>query len=305
LHDEKQGWSPPTGGWSPSIDQKGIIHIFIRIYKVLTAIILMDLKDKVVIITGSSQGIGKATALEFLRAGSLVMLNGRNPEKLLKTKEEFEALGFQPLAKQGDLSDPNACKELIDETLRNFGRIDILVNNAGGGFRGRMDGTSAGVIRNVIDSNLMSAIFCTEAAMSEIKKNRGSIVFISSLSGIRGMPKNGPYCIAKMGLTALAQTLRLEMSGTGVHIGIIYVGWTDFDENKRVINADGSLIPITRKSKQTREQVAKIILRTIRRKKFKVVLTFPGKVLAFFNRFCPPLLDWAMKRSEKTQKYNN
>jgi NAD(P)-dependent dehydrogenase (short-subunit alcohol dehydrogenase family) len=264
----------------------------------------MDLKDKVVIITGSGQGIGKAAALEFLRAGSHVMLNGRNPEKLRKAKVEFEALGYQPLATQGDMSDPRACKELIDETLHSFGRIDILVNNAGGGFRGRMDGTSADVIRNVIDSNLMSAIFCTEAAISEIKRNRGSIVFISSLSGIRGMPMNGPYCIAKMGLTALAQTLKIELLGTGVHIGIIYVGWTDFDENKRVVNADGSLIPITRKSKQTREQVAKIILRTIRRRKYKVVLTFAGKVLAFFNRFCPSLLDWAMKRSEKIQMYN-
>lgn len=260
--------------------------------------------EKVVIVTGSSQGIGKATALEFLKEGSNVVLNGRNPEKLDKTMKEFTSLGYNPLAVPGDLSNAEACKGLIASALEHFGRIDILVNNAGGGFRGRMDETSSEVVKSVIDSNLMSAIFCTEAAISEIKKNRGSIVFISSLSGIRGMPKNGPYCIAKMGLTALAQTMRLELSGTGVHIGIIYVGWTDFDENKRVTNADGSLIPITRKSKQTREQVAKIILRTIRRRKFKVILTFPGKALAFFDKICPPLIDWVMKRSEKTQKYN-
>jgi NAD(P)-dependent dehydrogenase (short-subunit alcohol dehydrogenase family) len=260
--------------------------------------------DKVVIVTGSSQGIGKATALEFLKAGASVVINGRNPQKLQTALEEFKGMGFEPVAVSGDLSEPQVCRELVTRAVEQFGRVDILVNNAGGGFRGRIDETDPAVFKQVIDSNLLSAVFCTQAALDEIKKSGGSIIFISSLSGIRGIPQNGPYCVAKMGLTAFAQTLRLELSDQGVHIGIIMVGWTDFDENKRVVSADGSLIPISRKSSQTREQVAKIILKTIRKRKFRVVLTFPGKLLAFFDRFCPPMIDWILKRSEQTQNFN-
>jgi NAD(P)-dependent dehydrogenase (short-subunit alcohol dehydrogenase family) len=260
--------------------------------------------SKVVIVTGSSQGIGKATALEFLRAGARVVINGRNPEKLAKTLEEFEVENYHPLAVQGDMAENSACRDLVLKAIAHFGRIDILVNNAGGGFRGRIDETSPEVFGKVIDSNLTSAVNSTLAVLPEIKRNKGSIVFISSLSGIRGMPKNGPYCVAKMGLTAFAQTLKLELHDHGVHAGLIMIGWTDFDAEKRVISADGSLIPINRKSSQTRQQVARIILRTIRKRKFKVVLTFPGKTLAFFDRFCPAVMDWVIIRSERTEKYN-
>jgi meso-butanediol dehydrogenase/(S,S)-butanediol dehydrogenase/diacetyl reductase len=279
-------------------------NLFLPYLYPVKRIIESTFRDKVVIVTGSSQGIGKAAALAFLEARAKVVINGRNQEKLQKTREEFESIGFQPLAVQGDMSDYKACQDLVSKTVKHFGRIDILVNNAGGGFRGRIDETDPLVFKNVIEANLMSSVFCTQAALPEIKKSRGSIVFISSLSGIRGMPKNGPYCVAKMGLTAFAQTLRLELAELGVHIGILLVGWTDFDDNKRVVSADGSLVPISRKSKQTREQVANIILLTVLKKKHRVVLTFPGKVLDFFDKACPSLLDFVLRKSANTEKYN-
>lgn len=255
---------------------------------------------KVVVISGSSRGIGKVTALRFLKEGAKVVLNGRSVESLNETEMEFRQPGFDLLAIAGDVNDPEFCNVLIQRTVSHFGRLDILVNNAGGGFRGGLDETTPLVFREVIDSNLMSAVYCTLAALPEIKKSKGSIVFVSSLAGIRGLPKNGPYCVAKMGLTAFAETLRLELYNTGVHIGILYVGFTEYDAKKRVTNADGTLVPISRRSHHTREQVASIILNAIRKRRGLVYLTLPGKLLVFLNRFFPRLLEWILVRTTKS-----
>jgi NAD(P)-dependent dehydrogenase (short-subunit alcohol dehydrogenase family) len=249
---------------------------------------------KVVLITGSSRGIGKVTALRFLKAGAKVVLNGRSFESLNETQMEFHQLGFDPLASVGDVNDPEFCNALVQRAVYHFGRLDILINNAGGGFRGRVDETSPQVFQEVVNANLMSAVYCTHAALPEIKKTKGSIVFISSLAGIRGLPSNGPYSVAKMGLTAFAETLRLELYNTGVHIGILYVGFTEYDGKKRVTNADGTLVPISRNSHHTREQVAEIIMNSIRKRKQTVYLTLHGKLLVFLNRFFPSLLQWIL-----------
>jgi NAD(P)-dependent dehydrogenase (short-subunit alcohol dehydrogenase family) len=259
---------------------------------------------KVVIVTGSSRGIGKAIALAFLRSGAQVVINGRDPVRLQRTLEEFSDLGYGSHAVTGDLADPRTCDHLVREAAERFGRIDILVNNAGGGFRGAMADTSPEVFRKVIDGNLMSAVNCSLAALPEIRKSKGSIVFISSLSGIRGLPLNGPYCVAKMGLTALAQTLRLELHGSGVHIGLVMVGLTDFDEDKRVTGADGSLVAISRKSHQTRQEVAEAVLRTVKKRKFCIVLTNLGKLTHFFQKISPGFVEWTLLRSAKSGAYN-
>jgi NAD(P)-dependent dehydrogenase (short-subunit alcohol dehydrogenase family) len=262
------------------------------------------LSGKVAVVTGSSQGIGKAIALELLRAGANVVLNARNADKLEQTLAEFRGLGYSPLAVPGDVTDFSICRQLVQETVSHFGRLDILVNNAGGGFRGAFSDTPPEVFKKVVDSNLMNAVYCTRAALEEIVRAGGSIIFISSLSGIRGLPLNGPYCVAKMGLTALAQTLRLELRPKGVHIGLVMVGLTDFDDDKRVVSADGSLIQIRRGAHQTREQVARIVLKTIARRKFQVVLTPLGKVNAIAQRISPALVEWIINRSGRTAAYN-
>lgn len=262
-------------------------------------------QGKVVVITGSSKGIGKATALEFLKAGASVVLNGRDPEKLHKTANEFKDMGFSPFEVPGDMSDYDDCVELIQRTRQHFGRVDILVNNAGGGFRGKIENTAPDVFKKVLDSNLMTAIYTTRAALESVKESNGSIIFVSSLAGIRGLPDNGPYCVAKMGLTAFAQTLKLELHGTGVHVGIIMVGLTDYDEDKQVTSADGTMVAIHRKSDQTRQQVAEKILLLARKRKFFKVLTSLGKLNNIFQKTFPSLVEWTIIKSSRTEKYNN
>lgn len=260
--------------------------------------------DKVAVVTGSSQGIGKATALKLLEAGARVVINGRNPESLRKTGDEFRNLGFHPLEVAGDMTDYGSCEEMVTKTISHFGGIDILINNAGVGFRGKFEITGTDVFRKVIDANLMTALYCTKAALEPIKKTKGSIVFISSLSAIQATPELGPYNIAKMGMTALAETLKIELHGTGVHIGVILVGVTDFDENKRVISHDGSLVEIHRSWHQTREQVADEILKMIRKRKYKVILTTFGKIFFLLHKISPSFIEWIIRSSTRTEDFS-
>ena len=260
--------------------------------------------NKVVVVTGSSRGIGKATALKFLEAGARVVINGRNPESLRKTGTEFTQLGFQPLEVAGDMSDFGACKRLINRTIEHFGRIDILVNNAGVGFRGKFENTAPDVFKQVIDANLMSAIYCTKAALELVKKTKGSIVFISALSGVLGTPENGPYNIAKMGLNALARTLKLEMHGTGVHIGIVMVGLTEYDKDNKVISYVGSSIPFHRNWHQTMEQAAIEILMMVRKRKFQAILTTQGKMGFLIQKISPSFVEWVIRNSTQTKDYS-
>lgn len=262
-------------------------------------------QGKIIIITGSSKGIGKATALEFLKVGANVVINGRDPVVLRKTANEFEQLGFSPFEIVGDMSDFKDCQYLVQKTIEHFGKIDVLVNNAGGGFRGKIENTAPETMKKVIDSNLMTAIYCTQAALKYIKLSKGSLIFISSIAGIRGLPNNGPYCIAKMGLNAFAQTLKLELNRTGVHIGILLVGLTDYDLDKKVISDDGSLISINRKSHQTKEQVSKKIMFLIKKRKSYLILTKLGKMNAFFQKISPSFVEWIILHSNQTDGFNN
>ena len=266
---------------------------------------LTGFTDKVAIVTGSSHGIGKEIALQLLQNGSKVVLNGRNDEVLRKTQDEFISKGYRPEKFTGDLSKYDVCEELIKFTCEKFGRLDFLINNAGQGFRGMFEQTKPWVIDTIISSNLLSSVFTTRSALNEIKKTGGSIIFISSLAGIRGLPLNSAYCIAKMGLTAFAQSLRTEMRKTNVHIGIIMVGFTDYDDQKRILTSDGTKIPISRKSDQTREQVACRVLNAIRKRKFLVVLTFLGKIAYLIEKLAPALNDFVVQRSKQTVALNH
>jgi len=236
------------------------------------------LSGRVAIVTGSSRGIGRETARLLASSGAAVVLNGRNPERLEETRWKFEAEGYKVLAVQGDVTSPEDCRRLIEETARTFGRIDILVNNAGTIMRGRFEEVMPEVFRKVVEGNLLGPAFTSYYALPFLKETRGSLFFISSVAGLRGLPKASPYSAAKMGLTALAESLKIELSGSGVHVGVIHVGFTENDPDKRVLTGDGSLIPVDTPFRKPQEKTAQDIMRCIRKRRYRTVLTPLGKL---------------------------
>lgn len=264
---------------------------------------MQEFKDKVVLITGSSKGIGKTTAHEFLKLGAKVVINGRNQESLKLTQEKFTKEGYNVLAINGDVADYTFCIQLIENIINSYGRLDYLINNAGLPMRGRFDEIVYEVIEKITASNFLSASYCSKAALNEIKKSKGSIVFISSLAGIRGLPNSSIYCASKMALKGLAQSLKIELSDTGIHVALIEVGLTENDPDKRIIGKDGKTQPVKGGKHHTQVDVARAIIRSIYRKQFRKTLTIAGKTLRIVQCISPGFVHYILNKTQKSKLY--
>ena len=253
----------------------------------------------VVLITGSSKGIGRETARLFLAAGYAVVINGRNPSKLSQTLSALDDGRGKLLAVAGDVTREKDAENLIGSALRSFGRLDVLINNAGISMRGRFEETTGEVFRRMFDTNLVGSAVVTRAALPALRESRGSLLFISSLAGLRGFPGIAAYSAAKMGLTAYADALRVELAGTGIHVGIVYVGFTENDPDKTVYRGDGSQEAITRSSQSSQKDVAKAVYRVVRRRKKVSYLTVFGPLLRFAQRYFPSVVEFGLRRSAK------
>ncbi len=250
--------------------------------------------DKVSIITGSSRGIGKATAIELAKNGASVVLNGRDPARLKKAESEIREFSEKVLTVCCDVSIPDQAKALIDRTIDTFGRLDILINNAALSMRGNFSDLKPEVFEAIFKTNVLGVVNSTIPALPHIRKSRGSIVFISSLAGIRGIPNQSAYCSSKMALRAIAESIRIEEIKSKIHVGLIFVGITENEFDKKVITPDGSLIELKESSPlkfHASNNVAKAILKNIRKRRFRTTLTGIGKTLAITQPIMPEFVE--------------
>ncbi len=248
------------------------------------------MSHKVVIVTGSSQGIGKATAEQLCKAGARVVLNGRNPEKLQKVLDYFKAKGYDVIAVPGDITKAEDCQRIVDQTLEAFDGIDVLINNGSITMNEEIAKLHPDLFESVYMSNSMGAVHPTLAALPHIRKSKGSIVFISSLAGLHAMPGASAYSMGKMALTALWQSMKIELKHSGVHVGICYVSFTQNEIQKRMVSGDGTLVTVPPRPKlllQSREKVARRILCMLRYRRSKMILSPLGKITAVFVRYLP------------------
>lgn len=253
-----------------------------------------NFQGKVAIITGSSRGIGKAIAIELAKNGAFIVLNGRNAERLQDTEAIIRTIHEQVISVCCDVSDPKASEDLIHQAIERFGRLDLLVNNVGVSMRGTVAELNPDVFQKVFESNVYGTVNPTIPAIPHLRKTKGSIVFISSLAGIRGLPGLSAYCSSKMALRAIAESIRIEEKKYGVHVGLIQVGITEIEHNKETIAADGSLKVLKNRDKskvQTTEQVALATLKNIRKGTFITTLTGIGKLNKFMQARFPMLVE--------------
>jgi short-subunit dehydrogenase len=251
-------------------------------------------EGKVVIITGSSRGIGKAIALQLAQQGASIVLNGRDQERLNQTALEINKYTQGVEVVCADVSHTEGAQELINRTVNRFGKIDMLINNVGVSMRGNFSDLNPEVFKRVFESNVLGTVYPTIPAIEHLRKTKGSIVFISSLAGIRGLPALSAYCSSKMALRAIAESIRIEEAQHKIHVGLIYVGITDIEHNKETIAADGSMkVLASRKTKkvQSTEAVAKSVLKNIERRKFISVLTRIGKINHYLQPRFPKLVE--------------
>ena len=260
-----------------------------------------DFTDKIVVITGASTGIGRATAIAFARAGARVALAARSTDELARLAEELGG-PERALSIPTDVSDPEQCQHLIDATVAHFGGLDILVNNAGMIVSGRFENLLPGDEERQFSVNFFGVVHCTRAALPHLKASRGVIVNVSSVAGLIGTPTTSAYSASKAALNAWGRALWVELQPYGVDVVTVCPYFTSGVKlAEKGIMRGGSLHSTPQKSRrapgaQTAEQVAEAILKATHRRPRIVVLSYAGKLVWWLDRLFPWLTDWVMAR---------
>lgn len=250
------------------------------------------MKAKVVIITGASSGIGWATAREFLKHGSRVVLAARSIESVDKNViAEYEG---HYLLVPTDVTKENEAKELIEKTLSAFGRIDVLINNAGVSMRALFQDVDLDVIRKLMDVNFWGAVYCTKYALPHILETKGSVVAVSSIAGFKGLPARIGYTASKYALHGFIDVLRTENMNKGVHVLLIAPGFTASNIRNSALLEDGKEqgdSPRKEEKMMSAEKVAEYVYKGIAKRKRQVVLTLVGKATVVLNKMFPRFVD--------------
>ena len=253
------------------------------------------MKDKVVVITGASSGIGKALAYEFGNKGAKVVLAARNLAKLEEIVADLHKLGIEALAVKTDVSIENDCRELIEKTLTYFGRLDVMINNAGISMRALFADLQLDVMRRLMDTNYWGTVYCTKYAMPHLVKTSGSLVGVISIGGYIGMPGRSGYAASKFAVRGFLDTVRVENRKTGLHVLDVAPGFTTSNIRKAALLADGSEqgeTPRDENHMMSAEVVAEHVYKAVAKRKRHVILTFvQGKLTVFLGKFIPKFLD--------------
>lgn len=252
------------------------------------------MKDKVVIITGGSSGIGKALAEVFGKNGSKILITGRNPNDLNEAVENLREKGITVTGFQADVSREEDNRTMAVEAIRTYGRIDILINNAGITMRALFEEVELEVVKKVMDINFYGVLNATKCCLPEIIKNKGSVIGISSIAGYRGLPGRTGYSASKFALNGFLEALRTEMLKKEVHVLTACPGFTTSSIRKRSLTKDGTVqgdSPRDENEMMTAEECASRIYRaTVKRKKI-IIMTAQGKLAVFLNKWFPVFMD--------------
>ncbi|RZK60320.1 MAG: SDR family oxidoreductase [Pedobacter sp.] len=255
----------------------------------------MDFKNKVVVITGASSGIGKALAEELTKRGANVVLGARQYVTLCEITAELEAkYAVKALAVQCDVSKESDCEMLVKQTLITFGKIDVLINNAGLSMRALFNDVDLSVLKNLMDVNFWGTVYCTKYALPEILKTKGSIVAVSSIAGYRGLPGRTGYSASKFAMNGFMESLRTENLKTGVHVMVACPGFTTSNIRVAALAKDGSAHGETSMEEgkmMTSEAVAAIIGDGIVARKRTLIMTGQGKLAVWVNKLFPAFAD--------------
>jgi short-subunit dehydrogenase len=259
-----------------------------------------EFQNQVILITGSSQGIGKALAIHLGLRGAKIGLNGRNLEKLNATQIELNALGIESLMVPGDVTDYEACEKIISTLLNHYGKLNGVVANGSHMVEPTIQDIKPEVFKKAIESQVLGAIFPIKAAMSALIKGKGYILLVSSLSALYGLPRFSAYSIGKNGHTRIAQSLRFELCNSGVDIGVAYVCLTKNEPQKEMVLPDGKLCKLPKRPSYMqipREKVAQKLAKMIKKRKKRMVLSFYGKAYSLSSRLFPFVVRTYIKKS--------
>jgi dehydrogenase/reductase SDR family member 7B len=263
------------------------------------------LKEKVVIITGASSGIGLACAKIFSARKYNVTITGRDESKLREAENTVRKEGGEVLAVISDVSVEADCKKIIDETISRFGRIDVLINNAGMSMRGLFENTNLDVLRKVVDTNFWGTVYCTKFALPHLLVSKGSVVGVSSIAGKKGLPGRTGYSASKYAMEGFLESLRTENLNNGLHVLVACPGFTATNIRNTALGPVGmpqKESPRDETSMMSADRVAELIYKAVVRRKRDLVLTLNGKITLLLDKFIPGFMDKMVYRHLAKEK---
>lgn len=251
------------------------------------------MKDKVVIITGASSGIGRGLAIKYAQEGSKLVLAARRIGRLKEIEKQFPEVDI--ISIKTDVTIEDDCRELINAAVSKFGRIDILINNAGLAMRSLFEDVEIKVLKKVMDVNFWGTVYCSKYAVPYLLKSKGSLVGVNSIAGYVGLPGRTGYTASKFATRGLLETIRIENYKNRLHVLVAAPGFTATEVREASLNADGTpqgKSPRNENKMMSAEECARHIYKAIRKRKRTLILTFTeGKLTVFVGKIAPRILD--------------
>jgi short-subunit dehydrogenase len=261
--------------------------------------------DNTVIVTGASAGIGRQLALQLASQGARLALAARSVDKLEGIAEQCRQRGAHVLAVPTDVAQQQQCRNLIEEAVKEYGSIDTLINNAGISMWARFEEIeNLALLENIMRVNYFGSMYCTYYALSYLKKSRGRIVGISSLTGKAGVPTRTGYAASKHAMAGFFDSLRIELANYGVSVTMIYPGFVATEVRKRAWGADGKPLegsPLNETEVMTPESCAKLILKAAAQRKRELVMTRRGRIGLWLKLIAPRLVDRMASKAIETR----
>jgi len=248
-------------------------------------------KDKVIIVTGASSGIGLAAARLFAGFGAKVVMAARSLEKM---EAEAERLGGEVLCVKCDVSVEADCKALVEQTVARFGCIDILVNNAGLSMRAMFKDLDLSVIHRLMEVNFWGTVYCTKYALPYLLETKGQVVGVISIAGYSALPARCAYSSSKYAIRGFLDTLRIEHLKDGLGVLVFAPGYTESNVRNAALVADGSAqgkTPLEEGKLMSAERCVEYLAKALRRRKSEMILTTLGKATVWMHRRFPRWTD--------------
>jgi len=247
-------------------------------------------RDKVIIVTGASSGIGEVAAIRLSELGAKVVLAARSEHKLAELQDRIESSGNEAISVKTDISVESDVTNLVDKTFEKWGRIDILISNAGQYVKGSLSNINISDFQNSFDVNFYGSIYSVKRVLPVmLSQKSGHIVFVNSLDSKKGIIGDGPYVAAKCALHGFGDVLRQEVKELGIRVSTVYPGRVDTPM------IEDLKVPLV-SAKITSDKVVKSMIKGIRKNKAIIVVPKMFFLLGTLNEFAPKIMDWFYKR---------
>jgi short-subunit dehydrogenase len=253
------------------------------------------MKGRRIILTGASEGIGRALALELAARGARVALAARDRERLDSLAQECRVRGGEALAVPTDVTSQQDLEWLVAETVKSFGGIDVVIHNAGITMWSRFDALEdLSIFERLMEVNYHAPVRLTSLALPHLKQSRGLIVAVASLAGMTGVPERSAYAGSKHAMVGFFDSLRIELAGSGVDVCVVAPDFVVSEIHKRAIGPDGEPLgtsPMKQAKIMTAAECALHIVRGIEKRQRLVLMTARGKLGRWLKLVAPSVID--------------